>query len=568
MVALNPKALEQADALDRERAAGRVRGPLHGIPVAVKDNYETVEMPTAAGSLALGSFQTTTDAFQVARLREAGAVIVGKTNMHELASGITTISSNGGQTRNPYDLGRNPGGSSGGTGAAIAANFAAAGMGSDTCGSIRIPSANNNLVGLRGTRGLASGHGIVPLSHTQDIGGPLARTLTDLAIMLDATVGADPQDGVTARSNGHIPKSYRDALQPGGLKGARIGVLKSLFGTAPEDNEAGDVARKALDGMKARGAELVDISVPGLDDLLRDSGVINHEFKFDLMDYLASRPGAPVPSLDEMLKRGLYDDSMERSLTTRNNVEKRDSDDYRRALIKRDALRNAVVSTLDEYRLVALTYPTLRRKPALIGEVQPGTNCSLSANSGLPALSANAGMTDDGLPIGVELLGREWSESDLLKLAYDWEQRGPRAAPFSTPPLVNGKRPAPITWDRTGDNLRGQFTWDITTATLSYDVNVTGLRADDLRLVALHRGATDSQKGDTFRGILFRIVEPGSLHGSGTVSLRYPFRDELTRGELYLRAYTREKPLGATRMTIVPPQGRDRTALGQGKEVR
>jgi len=565
IIALNPKALEQADAFDRERAAGRIRGPLHGIPIVVKDNYETVEMPTAAGSLALGSFQTTTDAFQVTRLREAGAVIVGKTNMHELASGITTISSVGGQTRNPYDLARNPGGSSGGTGAAIAANFAAAGMGSDTCGSIRIPASHNNLVGLRGTRGLASGRGIVPLSHTQDIGGPLARTLTDLAIMLDATVGSDAQDAVTARSNGHIPRSYRDALQTGGLKGARIGVLRSLFGSVPEDNEAGDIVRKALDGMKERGAELVDVSVPGLDDLLRDSGVINHEFKFDLLDYLAARPGAPVRSLDEMLKLGLYDDSMERSLDTRNKVEKRDSDDYRRALIKRDALRNAVVSAMEDQRVIALAYPTMRRKPALLGEAQPGTNCSLSANSGLPALSANAGLTDDGLPIGIEWLGREWSESDLLKVAYDWEQRSPHLAPFSTPPLVNGKRPAPATWERTTEYLRARFTWDEPTAELTYDVTVTGVRGDDVRLVALQRGDSDSQKGDAFRGVLFRIVEPGSLHGSGKVVLRYPFRQELTRGDLYLRVYTREHPLGATRVAIVPPHDRDRTS---GKEVR
>ena len=543
MVALNPKALEQADARDRERAAGKVRGPLHGIPIVVKDNYETVEMPTAAGSLALGSFQTTTDAFQVTRLRDAGAVIVGKTNMHELASGITTISSNGGQTRNPYDLARNPGGSSGGTGAAIAANFAAAGMGSDTCGSIRIPSSHNNLVGLRGTRGLASSRGIVPLSHTQDIGGPLARTLTDLAIMLDATVGRDAQDAVTARSDGHIPPSYRDALQPGGLKSARLGVLKSLFGAAPEDNEAGDIVRKAIDGMKARGAEIVDVAVPGLDDLLRDSGVINHEFKFDLIDYLASRPGAPVPSLEEMLKLGLYDNSMERSLTARSRVEKRDSDEYRRALIKRDALRNAVVSTMEEHRVVALVYPTMRRKPALVGEAQPGTNCGLSANSGLPALSVNAGMTDDGLPIGVELLGREWSEADLLKVAYDWEQRAPRVAPFSTPALVHGKRPAAVSWDASGDGLRGRFTWDATTAQLTYDVTVTSVRPDDLRLVALHRG-----------GVLFRVVEPGSLRGSGTVTLRSPFREELDRGDLYLRIYTREDPLGTKRLAVAPPR--------------
>src|SRR5918996_4539845 len=208
MVVLNPNALRDADVLDRERASKRERGPLHGIPIVIKDNFETVDMPTAAGSLALASYQSTGDAHQVEKLRAAGAVVIGKTNMHELAAGITSISSVGGQTRNPYDLSRNPGGSSGGTGAAVAANFAVGGMGSDTCGSIRIPAAHNNLVGLRGTRGLASGRGIVPLSTTQDIGGPLARTLGDLAIMLDATVGADPADETTAAASGHIPKSY------------------------------------------------------------------------------------------------------------------------------------------------------------------------------------------------------------------------------------------------------------------------------------------------------------------------------------------------------------------------
>src|SRR5215813_14621910 len=225
MIALNPKALEQADALDAERRAGRVRGPLHGIPIVVKDNYATLDMPTTAGSAALTGFQTGRDAFMVKKLRDAGVVIIGKTNLHELASGITTISSMGGQTKNPYDLTRNPGGSSGGTGAAVAANFAAAGMGTDTCGSIRIPSANNNLVGLRGTRGLSSRNGIVPLAHSQDIGGPLARTVTDLSIMLDATVGPDPDDSATAAGNGHIPPSYVASLSDRNLRGTRIGIL-------------------------------------------------------------------------------------------------------------------------------------------------------------------------------------------------------------------------------------------------------------------------------------------------------------------------------------------------------
>ena len=189
IVLINPRAREEAEALDRERVEKGPRGPLHGIPVLIKDNYDTADMPTSGGSLAFATMQPSADAFQVRKLREAGAVILGKTTMHELASGITNISSLTNQTRNPYDLYRTPGGSSGGTGAAIGASFAAAGMGSDTCGSIRIPAANQNLVGLRGTHGLSSRTVVMLLSSTQDIAGPLARSVSDLAIMLDATVG-------------------------------------------------------------------------------------------------------------------------------------------------------------------------------------------------------------------------------------------------------------------------------------------------------------------------------------------------------------------------------------------
>jgi Asp-tRNA(Asn)/Glu-tRNA(Gln) amidotransferase A subunit family amidase len=234
VVVLNPRAREDADQRDRERAAGGTTfGPLFGIPVLVKDNYDTTDMPTSGGALGLATLQPTADAFQVRKLRAAGAVILGKTTMHELAAGITTISSLTGQTRNPYDLFRVPGGSSGGTGAAVAASFAAAGMGSDTCGSIRIPAANQNLVGLRPTRGLSSRSGVMPLSDTQDVAGPLARTVTDVAVMLDATVGPDPDDAVTAAGGSHVPPTYRAALEAGRLKGARIGVLRTLVGTAP-----------------------------------------------------------------------------------------------------------------------------------------------------------------------------------------------------------------------------------------------------------------------------------------------------------------------------------------------
>ena len=554
MVALNPRAHEQAEALDRERAAGRVRGPLHGIPIVVKDNYETVEMPTSAGSIALGSFQTKTDAYQVQRLRDAGVVIIGKTNMHELASGITNVSSLLGPTRNPYDLRRNPGGSSGGTGAAIAASFAAAGMGSDTCGSIRIPAAHHALVGLRGTRGLASNRGIVPLSHTQDIGGPLARTLADLALMLDATVGPNPQDPASARSEGHIPRSYGDALTPGGLEGARIGVLTALFGSSPEDSEVGDVVRKALNEMQLKyGAQLVDIAVPDLDALLRDSGVIVHEFKFDLADYLAAHPTAPVKSLDEIMTLGLYDDSMERVLTTRNEVKERNSEPYQQAMAKRDMLRAAVVAAMDAERVVALAYPTIRRKPAAIGEPQPGTNCTLSANSGLPALAVNAGITEDGLPVGVEFLGREWTEAALMHLAYDWDRRRQRLAPTTAPPLVQGKPPQPTTWDERSQHFTGRFTFDPLTNELSFDVNVEGVKPEDVLLVALHRGKIDTRNIDTRRGIIARLVEPGSLRGRGMVTLRPPFNSELARGELFVHVYTRTQSLNAARLRLRMP---------------
>ncbi len=547
MVALNANALADAEALDRERAAKGTRGPLHGIPIVVKDNYETVGMPTAAGSLALAGYQARADAYQVRKLREAGAVIVGKTNMHELASGITNVSSVAGQTRNPYDLGRYPGGSSGGSGAALAANFAAAGMGCDTCGSIRIPASSNNLVGLRGTKGLASGSGIVPLSRTQDIGGPLARTLGDLAIMLDATVGVDPADETTAAAAGHIPRSYVEALQPSGLRGARLGVLKLYFG---EEEDGSAVVLKSIEQMRKEGAEVVDVEVPGLGELLRDSSVINMEFTPNLAEFLAAREGAPVRSLEEIVTLGLYDASMEARFSLHLKAPRPGSDEYRRALIKRDAIRHAVVAAMDEYRLVALVYPTIRRKPARLGEPQPGTNCQLSAASGLPALSVPAGFTDDGLPIGLELLGRPWSESELLKVGYGWEQVSKlRRPPFSTPALVNGKAPAAVTFDLNNRTVRGKFTYDPTTGEMKYTVTAVA-KPPDLRLIALHRS------GDGGAGpIVARLAEAGAPTASGTLTLGYLDREALRLGRLYVQVHGSQPRTTASRLTLTLPWG-------------
>jgi Asp-tRNA(Asn)/Glu-tRNA(Gln) amidotransferase A subunit family amidase len=515
-----------------------VRGPLHGIPILVKDNYETIEMPTTAGSIALATFHPRTDAFQVKKLREAGAIILAKTNMHELAAGIFTVGSRFGQTRNPYDLDRNPGGSSGGTGAGVAASFAAAGMGSDTCGSIRIPASHNNLVGLRGTHGLSSRSGIVPLSSTQDIGGPLARSIVDLAIMLDATVGPDPADPVTQQGAGHIPASYRELLRTDALKGARLGVVRELFGSAPEDQEVTAVMDRALETLKKHGAEIIDVTIPGLDELLGSSSLIASEFKFDLADFLARHPDAPVKSLREVLDRGLYHAALENTFRTRNAPERRDTDQHRRALIKREALRHAVDAVLAEHQLTALVYPTIRRKPARIGEGQAGSTCQLSAHTGLPALGMPAGWTDDGLPIGMDLLGPAWSEVSLLALGHSIEQVMPqRRAPFSTPALVDGKLPAAQTFTVALDDGaqrfgRIEFTYEPTTSRLSYRVALASGEKEPPTAIWIHRTSGDKP------GAALHMIGGGASPLQGTVTLTAPQREDLAAGRLRVRAYT------------------------------
>ena len=534
-ITVNARALEAADALDRERASTGARGPLHGIPIAVKDNFETADMPTTGGSIALAGFMPGRDAFQVQKLRDAGAVLIGKTNLHELAAGITSISSLGGQTRNPYDLARNPGGSSGGTGAAVAANFAAGGMGSDTCGSIRIPAANNNLVGLRGTLGLSSRRGIIPLSHTQDIGGPLARSVTDLAIMLDVTVGPDDGDPLTASAKGHLPASYRDGLKADALKDVRIGALKNLFGTAPEDNEVNTLVRKALDAMKAAGAHVEEATIPGLDDLMRGSSLINAEFKFDLIDYLAPFANAPVHSLGDILDRGEYDKALETMFRARNRPESRESDEARRARIKRAAVRDLVLAAMEELKLDVLAYPPLARKAAILGEPQGGgANCQLSASSGLPAISMPAGFTDDGVPVGVELLGREWTEPRLLGAAYAYEQATHlRRPPSTTPALVDGKPPALRTVVVAAGPVRTTFVFDVTTRRLKYDV-MTMAGADSAIAAAVHR-ATGAPNGP----VVFRILDGMGRPVPGDTTLGGIDATAFENGKLYIEVTTK-----------------------------
>jgi len=402
----------------------------------LKDNYDTYDMPTAAASLSLAGTVPPDDAYLVRRLREAGAVFIGKTNMHEFAYGITTISSLGGQTLNPYDLTRNPGGSSGGTGAAVAANFAMFGMGSDTCGSIRIPSSHNSLVGLRVTQNLFSRDGIIPLSLTQDVGGPLARTVEDIAVVLDATAGYDPNDPPTVVALEHTPRSYTAALRTGRLKGARFGLLTDALVTTPDDQEVADVILAARTQLEALGATVVDVSIPDYVNVSNTS-VIAFEFKENLAAYLAATPAAPFKTLQDIVNSGLYHPSLQTVLT--NALASNTSmPAYQQRLAGRAVFRQALVDAMDANQLDGLIYPTIRQKPVLVPNTnQPGSNCRVSAQSGLPAISVQAGFTADDIPVGMEFLGREFTESDLLGFAYSWQQSTHvRRVPPTTPELL------------------------------------------------------------------------------------------------------------------------------------
>ncbi len=553
MIRLNPNARAQAAALDQERATSGARGPLHGIPIILKDNYDTADLPTSGGSIALAGVIPPDDAFQVGKLREAGAVILGKSNLHELALGITTISSGGGQTRNPYDPARNPGGSSGGTGAAIAASFGAIGWGSDTCGSIRIPASHHNLFGLRPTKGLSSIDGIIPLSHTQDVGGPLARTAMDLAIGLDATIGADDADPATRILADRPLPRFVEGLDAEALQGARIGALTMLFGDASEDQEHARLVRAALEQMSDAGAEIVDVEVPGLDSILSGSSLIGHEFKWDLIDYLAATPAAPVRSLQDILDRGLFHVRLEGAFRRRAETEVRDSAAISRAMAKRAAARDAVLATMDELSLDARAYPTIRRRAARIGDPQGGSNCQLSATTGLPALSVPAGFSGAGLPVGLELLGRPLEDARLLSLGFAFEQSvQPRRAPARTPPLEDGRAPEPVVFVVAAQGGRATahvlFSWDVTTSALSYEVTVSGVPATEVLGVGLHRAQMEREGG-----VIRRISGAVSQVTSGAIALSAGERNALIEGDLYLRLYVTGIPSGGPRAPLLVP---------------
>lgn len=429
IITVNSDALDRADELDEKFAESGPVGPLHGVPVILKDNYDTGGLPTTAGSVLLEDSVPPDDAFLVESLREAGGIILAKANLQELAYGRETISSLGGQTHNPYALNRVPGGSSGGPAAAIAANFGVIGMGTDTCASIREPAAYNNLVGIRPTLGLLSRDGIVPLSETQDTGGPMTRTVTDAAIALDTLAGYDSADMATARNVGHIPpEGYTAYLNADGLEDARIGVLREYFGT----DEVNAVVETSIQDLEAQSATIIDpISIPNFTDLLTGASVIRLESERDINDYLDTLGEDAPDSLQEIVESGVYTPRIEAALRAAIKVDVESLDEnikYKNRLLRRQAIKEATLSTFAEEDLDAIVYPTSTSVPSVIGEQseqERGSvrNCTLSAASGFPAITVPAGFTSENkLPVGMELLGGPFDEPRLLELSYSYEQ--------------------------------------------------------------------------------------------------------------------------------------------------
>ena len=572
VIAVNPRAAAEARNLDDERKARGPRGPLHGIPVLLKDNFETEDMPTTGGSLALRGIVPAQDAFQVRRLRRAGAIVLGKVNLHELALGLTTHSSLGGQTLNPYDLTRAPGGSSGGSGVAATACFAAFTMGTDTSGSIRIPSSHNSIVGLRPSAGLSSRGGIIPFGHTQDTGGPMARTVEDIALILDATVGYDPADPATVAGSGRMPRTYTSSLKAGALKGARIGVLTEFFGNAPEDEEVASVVRRAIDEMRTAGVTLVDTVVPDLARLITAANLLTQELEVYLGEYLRAA-GAYGTSVEGLLDSGLHSSSLQGILDVANGIPEDylASDDYKSRLAARDTLAKAVVSTMDASRLDAVAYPTVRRIAPVVGGAQAGSNAALSANSGLPAITVPAGFTAQGFPVGIELLGRSFAEPTLLSLAFDFEQATHRRRPPSTTPALTVRSAGPdgraprasadvgpgaVTTSVTATGARSvpasnvpfqalaSLSFNEQTRQLGYDIRLSGSR-EEVAGVYLHRRA-NRQNG----GVAYVLAKSAAPRITGNVTLTEVEVADLKAGKFYLSAISTKSPRLSARADI------------------
>ena len=444
---INPEALDRAIELDKEyKETGKLR-PLHCIPLIVKDNYDVAGLPTTAGSLTLKDNISIKDAWQVRKLKEAGAIVLARSNMAEWAfSPKVTISSTAGETLNPYNPEHVPAGSSGGTAAAVAANFGAAGLGSDTGNSIRGPSSHNALVGFRSTLGLTSRNGIIPLYNRNDVGGPMARTVEDAVRILEVIAGYDPDDPVTKYSKGKVPENYMQYLDKDGLKGTRIGVLRLLSEVDP-DPEIHTLFEQAIEDLQIAGAVIIDpIDIPDFDSLKQNQWC--PMFRHDINEYLASLgEAASVKNLEEILSSGQYagyiKERLEYFLRASDTLQLHEdgspcSDPYTDT--NRIAFRDAIIASMATYDVDALIYPSWNNPPAKVGDIEgyKGDNSQVIApHTGQPAFTVPMGYTTGNLPAGLQFTGRMFDEPTLIRIAYAYEQATMhRKSPELFPALV------------------------------------------------------------------------------------------------------------------------------------
>ncbi|MCL9817996.1 amidase [Natronocalculus amylovorans] len=449
IITVNPHAKTQAQALDSQFEENGFVGPLHGIPIVVKDQVETADITTTFGSVAFSEYTPEQDATLVTKLKSAGAIILAKTNLPDWATSWFGYSSAIGRTKNPYDPARDPGGSSSGTGVAVAANFGLVGIGEDTGGSIRLPAAYNNLFGIRVTPGVLSRAGMSPLVASQDTPGPMSRTVTDLAAVLDTIIGYDPADEYTAINAVRDEHSFVDQLDEHRLDGARIGILRDAFGSE-DDAESGPVTQlvnDAIETMANAGAEIVDpVSVPNLDSHMANTSLYLLQSKRDLNAFLSDRDTAPRRSVAELYEQGDYHEILDLFIGIAEECPDEPESElaYWKAVASQQSFQRAVLNVYASHDLDVLLCPDVQVVPPTATAIESGeldtltfpTNTILASQCGLCAISIPAGLTDDGLPAGVELIGKPHDEQTLLSLAYAFEQQtNTRSPPETTPKL-------------------------------------------------------------------------------------------------------------------------------------
>lgn len=447
IVTVNDAAIDRAAELDRRREEDGRIGPLHGMPVLVKDQAETAGLQTTFGSEACADYVPEKDATIVSKLKDAGAIVLAKTTLPDFAAAYFGYSSMTGQTRNPYDPNRDPGGSSSGTGSSVAANLGIVGVGEDTGGSIRVPSANCNLFGIRVTTGLISRTGISPIVPRQDTAGPMARTVTDMAYLFDALVGYDPADDWSGATAQTPVDSYTDYLNEDGLDGKRIGVLRDRFGSDdnPRAAPVNAVTERAMDAMRDAGAEFVgEVSIPNLEEQIEDTVVYEYYATIYLNDFIAERDGIPYDSVREIYDAGKYHEDLELLVAIAEmTVEPEEELDFWRSSLGQESLRRDIMNTLAADDLDAILFPDVQVVPPTMADLEERyttanfpTNTPIASQSQCPAISVPGGLTDDGLPVGVEILGKPYHEHELVEMAYAYEQvADPRHPPETAPSL-------------------------------------------------------------------------------------------------------------------------------------